>query len=1004
MDNKDIKFNTEINPWAYKSTKSNGANGANNASVDEFNEFAKTVESKKLLNFSTNFDLYSKEIMATGKKFSFHAVSIPGFVGSLNDSFMLYGLGDKFLSEIANKIETHFAEQGKICKVLSEGVNLVIMLEGETPEDMAKQLKDVIKNNEFKFPISLHDIPDTPEGNKIKAKVTKWARQHQEPIEPKTLKVNVDLKTFEMTSGITHRAGIPAPKVGSFDLPPEAALTQLQLKRMTFKLIDWTKFDGGTGKLTFEDPRLVGMKSEDLVVLRETDLSKVDMRRVLKDFQVNKRIFDVASNCAPSEFNEEVNRTSLSKDTREFLKSINDSLFLDFTYQVMNEKAFEARIDSLSAKQEVYYAFSGDITNLGGINREYGKIVGDVYLKAYFETWNGVSAKYAKEGISVEVARCGADEFGLIIKGTDSDAKVLEINKEFLNRIKSMTIDVKTAFIGKEELAKLKNKGIEPQDGRVFFKVGDIFRTYAKGSRFDIGTSHTMYGEKILRGSKRKGESVNARLKTHAKEQKKRYAADGKTFITLKGTDGADDLRIKQEYKADYSSAKTAKRAASQYYANGAPGGDMVQKGAAFGYNAAASSGAFFGADVLFSLGEAGYNTMIGDSNVGGKFVNEIKGSAMSNLEFGALDATFRTVWNSNKLASPGALFIMTANNIASAAPENKGYATLSGGVGLGAFMGTQSYATSALAEAFGYSTKTPGPFWIKATSFGLAYLSTKVAGAGMEAIYENNPTARKIIESAPIQATGNVLSAVSEPLNVAFAMGTASKAFAMMTPGAAAGVAPTGATAVGVSAAALIGWTSIGTYAVVGGAEHIMLDGHTIEVAKEAKQMWKQDMGGFGKAMFTVADFLAAPVMDAVTPEVYRDTVYSGQEHAEKAVKETLGNILFKTAVLNDNFDPSNKGSAIPFLSQYGAGFKEQFKAQIEEWLKTEGAMPAFKTALRAMGSNPDDKASMAISKIRVNSNGSVDISDEAVQAMFSRMTVNGKPLALSIIQERRK
>ena len=762
-------YNNRLSPYYVKPT---------DELARRFNDqFVRQVErgvKGKVPSFESNFELYIPAIQSIGAV-SFHTISIPGFVGSLNDSFLVYGLGDNFIADVAALIEKHFVSQGKACKVFSEGVNLVVCLEGRTPVDMDKMIGDILKKGDFKYQVDLMNIPNTEEGGKIKQKIIKWADQYKVAIE--NGKIIVDIKTFDRLVDGTSSKGIPRPRVGSFDLPADEDYTTRQLKTKIIKLLDWVKFGKGNGKIDLSDKRLSGTQVDELVNIRDHIEFNKNMSLILKDFSNNPEIFNQALYVTPEEFSNNAKNTTISDDSRAFLKTINESIFVDFKYNVLNESAFESLITNLVNGKQEFFILSGDLTNLGGVNREYGRLVGDGYLEKYFGTWKELAEKYSESGIKIEIFRSGADEFGVLVRGTRRSEDIQAILQDFDSRINKKMITIPEKYLTRSEKALLKNKGIAPKDGKVEIRISDIFRQYLKmvEGRFDIGSSHTIFGDRIITRNKRAGEPENQRVKAHAKEEKK--VANGKSYARIRDTYGQDYFVERDGFKErEFSSIKPALGFYSQYLAAGAPQAGIPGKALSIGYNGAASAFGFAGAEVVWQLGERTVEKIKGEEVNWHDFGEGVASATGGGVGFGAIYGTLKAFGDLNRMAMPSALALMTVNGIAATPEEYRGLALTQGVAGLGSFMATANLSQMGISSIFGYSMKTPGPWWIKVSSFGLAYAASKVGGIGINDLYLHNPGFRSFVDSAPVKGTANVLKETAEPVSMGFAIYTGTK------------------------------------------------------------------------------------------------------------------------------------------------------------------------------------------------------------------------------------
>jgi GGDEF domain-containing protein len=973
--------------------------------------FVSKVENSTVSSFSSNFELYLPQMVASGENFSIHGISIPGFIGSLNDSFLIYGIGDRFISDVASHIEHHFRAQGKACKVFSEGVNMVVCLEGKTPIDINDQIKGIMKQAQFKYEISLYDIPNTKEGITVKNKIIAWAKKSGVNISADK-RVVIDLKTFERMVDGRFSKGIPDPKVGSFDVTDDFEFTGRQLKTKAVKLIDWVKFAGGSGKLDFEDARILGSKVDELISYRDIDMSKIHMADVLSDFYasessggkenfVNQEIFNDALELPPNEFSDKLGelyaKHQISDSTQKYLTTINDSVFYDYKYGVMNENAYEARINHLFSIKEDCFVLSGDITNLGGINREYGRIAGDAYLEKYFETWMAISKDHSIEGITVEVYRCGADEFGVIIHGTDDPTKAKQLITEFEDTMNKRTIRLNENMLTNEEKALLKNKGIKAKNGTVTIEISDIYRDYLKikGGRFDRGSIDTIKGDHVTFNNKRSGRGENSRMKTGAKELKK--GAKGRTSISVEGKNGSGfEYKVDTSKTLKFSSLSMRVNYLQNYFESGAPNSGLIGKGASIGYNSGVAASGFVAADAIWGLGARGFEAINGEKVDWSAYGNEMKNSLKGGLEFGALDGTLKAFKVSSKLAPTLAIGLMSLNDLHDTPEQLKGLAIVQQSSGLGSFIWTSQATETGLSAAFGYSTRTPGPWWIKAGAFGAGFFASKALGEGFSSLYRNNGTFRNIMNDQSLIAAGSVIGEASKPANTAFVTYTGASVIALASTRIKA-LSSFGSGASSVSKAVpVVAAASIGTYVVVGSAEHMMLDPYTVYVAERAKTEWKEHTTNpLAQAGLWTGELLTGPFMTAVTPEKYRESIENKDIMYEKTFMEHAGQMLLETVKETDTFKVTKGHSALPKASQFGPELKAKLVQKLSSYAAIIGE-DLFKEEVNIL----DKKyPKTGFEGLKVYG----EVTDKFIDTMLNRATVNGKPLALAVIEFRR-
>lgn len=737
-----------------------------------YEQFVQKVECGKRVQSFDNFELYISGIRAAGEVFSFHAISIPGFVGSLNDSFLVYGLGDNFISDVAALIEKHF---GGKCKVFSEGVNLIVCLEGDTPTDMDKMIGDILKKGDFKYEINLWNIPNTEEGRNIKDKINRWAAQNK--VANENGKVKVDLQTFERMIDGRSSKGMPQPRVGSFELPADEDYTSRQLKTKITKLLDWVKFGKGNGKIKFLDKRLAGTQVDEIVNVRENVELNRNMPLVLSDFSKDPGIFNEALTLTPEEFLRNANNAPISPESREFLKTVNESLFIDSKYNVLNEPAFKALIQDLVNGKKEFFILSGDLTNLGGVNREYGRLVGDGFLEEYFGTWKELAGEYSEKGIKIDIFRSGADEFGVLVRGTQRPEDIRAILQDFDSRINNRTIRIPEKYLTRGEKALLKNKGIRPKEGGVEIRISDVYRRYVKGGggRFDVGSSHTIFGDRVIAWNKRSGDNENYRVKTGAKVLKK--GANGKSFAKIKDLNNLEYAIEKDVFREkEFSSKDIELRFYSDYMAAGAPQSGIPGKALSIGYSGATTAFAFAGAEAVWGLGERTIEAINGERINWNRSGEEIVSAAKGGARFGITYGTFKGLWNLNRSAMPLTLGWMTVNDLAGTPEAYRGLALTQGVAGLGSFMGAMQLSEMGISSIFGYSMKTPGPWWIKVAAFGAGYASSKGVGIGLNDLYVHNEGFRSFVNSDLVKGSANVIAKTAGPANIGFAAYTGMK------------------------------------------------------------------------------------------------------------------------------------------------------------------------------------------------------------------------------------
>jgi GGDEF domain-containing protein len=974
--------------------------------VKRFNELAGKIErgnGRKVTSFESNFELYLPIVQSAGEVFSFHTVSIPGFVQSLNDSFLVYGLGDNFIVDVAALIEKHFTSQGKICKVFAEGVNLIVCLEGKTPADMDKIIGDVLKKGDFKYDVNLWNIPNTDEGNKIKAKIIKWANKYKVPNNNGIIKV--DVKTFDLLINGISIKGVPRPRVGSFDLDIGEDYTPRQLKTKIIKLLLWVKFGRGNGKIDFSDKRLSGTQVDELVNIRDFIEFK-NIPSVVSDFSKNPEIFDKALELTPEEFSNIAKNETISDDSREFLKVINESNFMDFKYKVLNESALESLIQQLTSAKEDFFLLSGDITNLGGVNNEYGRLVGDGFLEKYLETWKELAEKYSESGIRIDIFRSGADEYGLIIQGTRKAEDVRSILKDFNSRVNNKTITIPEKYLTKEEKALLKNKGIGPKDGKVEILISDLYRKYLKYStgRFDVGASQTIFGDHVTKQNKRSGETENQRVKSHAKEEKK--GADGKSYAKIKDTKNREFIVVKDVFnERKFSSKKIEVKFYSDYLAAGAPQSGIPGKALSIGYNGATSALGFTGAEMAWGLGERTIEVIKGEEVNWDKFGEGVASATKGGIRYGALEGTFRSFWNLNRGAMPSTLALMTVNDLAGTPEAYRGLALTQGVAGLGSFMGAMQASEMGISTMFGYSIKTPGPWWIKVSAFGLAYASSKGAGIGINELYVHNQGFKSFVDSDLVKGSANVLKETAKPADVAFTAYTGTKALNLV---GAKFIAARGLTSIGSKAIPVVGWVSAGSYAIIGGAEHFILSPYMRSVLSRAKDQWKEANKDnlLSKISLEVGDFLTGPFIDNVTPDKYIDGIIESDRRTEAAFMEYLGQATLKAAIYNDTYLKGTKGSAMPRADQFKPELKQQLKQIISQWISQNGIenFTGVQTLLQQKyGDISYDGIYDPLTKLNVNDIEHIEISDQLIDLLFINATSGGKSIAVKLIESRK-
>ena len=959
---------------------------------------------KRVTSFESNFELYIPNIQAAGEVFSFHTISIPGFVQSLNDSFLVYGLGDNFIVDVASLIEKNFTSQGKRCKVFADGVNLIVCLEGKTPADMDKIVGDILKKGDFKYDVNLLNIPNTDEGNKIKAKIIKWANKYKVPNENGMIKV--DVKTFDLLVNGASIKGVPRPRVGSFDLDIGEDYTPRQLKTKIIKLLLWVKFGKGNGKIYFSDKKLSGTQVDELVNIRDNIEFNKNMPKILKDYSKNPEIFDKAFELTPEKFSNILKNTAISDDSREFLKVINESTFIDFKYNVLNESALESLIQQLVSAKKDFFLLSGDITNLGGLNHEYGRLVGDGFLEKYLETWKELAEKYSKKGIRIDISRSGADEFGLIIRGTRKAEDVRSILQDFDSRVNNKTITIPEKYLTKGEKALLKNKGIGPKDGKVEIPISNLYRKYLKYSngRFDIGSSHTIYGDHVTPTNKRSGETENQRVKSHAKEEK--IGADGKIYAKIKDINNQEYIVERNVFKErKFSSKKIEMGFYSDYLAAGAPQSGIPGKALSIGYNGATSAFGFTGAEVVWGLGERTIEAINGKEVNWNKFNEGVVSAAKGGIRYGALEGTFKSFWRLNRGAMPSTLALMTVNDLAETPEAYRGLALTQGVVGLGSFMTAMQLSEMGISTMFGYSMKTPGPWWIKVSAFGLAYASSKGVGIGLNELYVNNQGFKSFVDSDIVKGSADILKGTAKPANVAFTTYTGTKALKLVGTKV---IAAKGVTSIGLKAIPVVGWVSLGSYAVISGAEHLMLAPYMRSVLSRAKDQWKESNKDnlFSKIGLGVGDFLAGPFMESVTPNKYIDGIMELDRRTEAAFMESLGQAILKAAINNDTYLMGTKGSAMPRVNQFKPDIKQQLKQIIFQWIKENG-IENFTGIQNLLQQKYGDASYEGIydplTKLNVNDIEHLELSDQLIDLLFIKATAEGKSVALKLIESRK-